>query len=514
MIATTNFLLRISFLLSLSSRQCRKLDHDDRNTSRSAMFAASAFVIFPRNDYIGMTNTRRRVDRKVLSEHQQIQQLQQGNFKRSNYPFGYDDQHNFHLKRRRLSTFVLKMTKQQNEQQQHQASGGMIMEEDDHYVWIAPTTLSDDIINKNGTMAQNEIIEDFAGVVLYDNKIQSQTQPDKNGENQYKRWLRISSLSLLPRQQQQENISEPTQRQTSKANLITNQTLSWCLNFVSKLKLCPWANASLSTPNAIRMKIVPESLALIELEDILRYSALELLRVTSDATGGEEEGGRVDPNAAITFVVIAPAAATTTTLSPSFYREEFQFESFLQSVVDIEDRWFDEADEIALKKERREAKDYDEEEGGEGFDVPLGDLITMAPFHPHWHFAPSSLFDDDDNQEECGRYKEEGEFNNYDDGNDAHSSNNSSMIKSGCEEDEEHPIDYEKRTPYPTISLVRTSAIVAGGDEKATQRIGRHNDDILNDVGLHVLREIFRDSVMRLKKDREDEKDGEENRRG
>mmetsp|Transcript_35849 Transcript_35849/g.52563 ORF Transcript_35849/g.52563 Transcript_35849/m.52563 type:complete len:141 (+) Transcript_35849:1139-1561(+) len=140
----------------------------------------------------------------------------------------------------------------------------------------------------------------------------------------------------------------------------------------------------------------------------------------------------------------------------------------------------------------------------------------MAPFHPHWHFAPSSLFDDDDNQEECGRYKEEGEFNNYDDGdgNDAHSSNNSSMIKSGYEEDEEHPIDYEKRTPYPTISLVRTSAIVAGGDEKATQRIGRHNDDILNDVGLHVLREIFRDSVMRLKKDREDEKDGEENRRG
>jgi len=111
------------------------------------------------------------------------------------------------------------------------------------------------------------------------------------------------------------------------AQHVATTTISWCTDFVaaSDLNLCPWAKKSLLSthaditagnnqhaaliPNAIRIKVVPQSEGLEEMEEVIRSSALELVRLTGGTSTGKHEIGQrvVDPNLAITFVVAAPS---------------------------------------------------------------------------------------------------------------------------------------------------------------------------------------------------------------
>jgi len=75
----------------------------------------------------------------------------------------------------------------------------------------------------------------------------------------------------------------------------------------------------------------------------------------------------------------------------------------------------------------------------------LGDDVIIAPFHPNWEFGADDSDDDmDDDQEEAAASS----------------------------------LNYEKRSPYPLVSLVSTRVVENAG-EAVTNTIGEHNRDVL-----------------------------------
>lgn len=204
------------------------------------------------------------------------------------------------------------------------------------------------------------------------------------------------------------------------------RNLRWCSDFVKVLNLCPWAKLSLKCKNGIRIKIIPQSVGLDGMEEVIRESAKELVHLTDDNV--------VDINAGITFVAALPNNAQRG------HNKDFQFEEFYDFCTDLEDRLFDEADEAqdAIEAGNSSATD----------DILIGDEVTIAPFHPQWYFSSKD--------DTVG----------------------------------ENPLNYEKKSPYPTISLVRTSVIVEAGEE-STSRIGIHNEEILNEHGAKKLGDLY-----------------------
>eukprot|EP00978_Attheya_sp_CCMP212_P010452 scaffold25330_cov51-Attheya_sp.AAC.4 len=300
------------------------------------------------------------------------------------------------------------------------------------------------------------------------------------------------------------------------ANEVARVTMDWCRDFVLPLHLCPWAKASVqSQSTAIRIKVIPQTHGFfatttpvrgggggggitrsssttttgrrmdmddIGMEPALRTAALELLLLTGQITlpssnnnknknknknddddmmSGPVSVKTVDPNVAITFLVAAP-------LPPkSFHDEykslelvkephlfEFEFENFYQSVTDLEDQLFEEADRFNEKNAQKQQGNNNPVNVKEYENGMLGDLITMAPFHPDWEFASEN-------------------------GNDS---------------DDHAAIQYEKKAPYPMISLVCTSAITEAG-EIVSQTIGQQNAETLTHMGPHALGQLFRSAI-------------------
>lgn len=243
------------------------------------------------------------------------------------------------------------------------------------------------------------------------------------------------------------------------ADYAVEATLRWCSDFVAKLNLCPWAKLSLAEQNAIRVKVVDQSLGIDSFEQIVRDSGLELLELTGHEEyssdddinmvargGGEKDVQCIDPNVAITFIIALPPPmhADVDYIDKELQNlPDFNFAPFHDFVFDLEDRLFEEADAFTEEDEVSQLHVSD------GAQVPIGDWITVAPFHEAWSFA--------------GDY--------------------------------DSPVAWEKRTPFPTVSVVRSDAIEAAGEE-ATSRIAKHNEEVLSDMGSHALRDLFQKDIL------------------
>eukprot|EP00986_Skeletonema_menzelii_P008389 scaffold3511_cov146-Skeletonema_menzelii.AAC.13 len=207
------------------------------------------------------------------------------------------------------------------------------------------------------------------------------------------------------------------------------------------------------------------------MEEIVREAGVQLtLATTRGGDGEEEDGGRIDPSVAISFIVLVPMNG----------RDALpDFGSFHEFFIDLEDRLLDECDDYwdaldAADEDDNGEVDEDEETKGNN-NVPnvnsLGCDITIAAFHPKWRFNGSNEQSDGD------------------------------------------AIDYEKRTPYTTISIVMSSVIESlmkeredggGNDEDgnasssapATERIADLNEKTLCSIGLERLKEIFDEEVL------------------
>mmetsp|Transcript_11942 Transcript_11942/g.21543 ORF Transcript_11942/g.21543 Transcript_11942/m.21543 type:complete len:258 (-) Transcript_11942:38-811(-) len=232
------------------------------------------------------------------------------------------------------------------------------------------------------------------------------------------------------------------------------------------------------------------------MEDIARDAGRHLEQITEDSYVG-----CIDASTAISFVILVDTkTATSSSLSgqhglPGLPAPNNNllpgFGTFHEFFLDLEDRLLDECDEYW---DRNDDDDDDEE----GDDSPLGCEITIAAFHPQWQFGSNdnNINNNDNNAEGRGT---------------------------------EQSIDFEKRTPYPTLSIVMSTAIDAlmkersttntknnnsndeddgdvdnvgddndGSDQSApaTQRIAALNEKTLKEIGVEVLRHLFDSEVI------------------
>jgi len=284
-------------------------------------------------------------------------------------------------------------------------------------------------------------------------------------------------------------------------------THRWADNFVRQLHLCPWAGSSLDKAGAICYWALlvdeedEERVVLNKMEEIVREAGVQLTLATSDDNeeDGEDDnnnGGRIDPSVAISFIVLVPMKRSTKSNNNALP----DFGSFHEFFIDLEDRLLDECDDywdlIDATEEHDNSKNNNKSDGDKNNKnneettnnnnkVPnvnsLGCEITIAAFHPKWQFNGGG-----------------GGSNSQSDGDAA-------------------AIDYEKRTPYPTISIVMSSVIDSllkeredgdgttneddngGGDGSsalATERIADLNEKTLCAIGVERLKEIFDEEVL------------------
>lgn len=233
-----------------------------------------------------------------------------------------------------------------------------------------------------------------------------------------------------------------------------------------------------------------ERVVLDKMEDIVREAGVQLTLATSNDNNkddnGERGGGRIDPSVAISFIVLVPIKRGTNSNCNALP----DFGSFHEFFIDLEDRLLDECDDYwdfidsTHEHDNSKSENYDEETIDKNTISnynSLGCDITIAAFHPKWQF------------------------------NDGNSSNEQSD-----DDGDAAAIDYEKRTPYPTISIVMSSVIESllkeredggGGGASddndgaasalATERIADLNEKTLCAIGVERLKEMFDEEVLR-----------------
>ncbi len=274
------------------------------------------------------------------------------------------------------------------------------------------------------------------------------------------------NLNNLFSESHQEKLSVSTSSYNPNLNLINEaaiKTFNWCSEFVLNLNLCPWAKQSLLSNNAIRLKVVDQHYGWYHMEQIVRESSLELKALTGE--------GIVDPYIGITFVIAIPnycnkddsfdVSSDVYTGLYTFENDDgdFDFLQFYENFSSLEEEFMD---------------DYHEN----GFSE-----VTIAPFHPEWTFAsPTNEF----------------EYTNKEEYHDENVSSKKYEREMESKAQQQDPLDYEKRTPYPTISIVMAKGIDLAGEE-TTAKIGEQNEATLTDLGYDMVKQIYHEEVLRKK---------------
>lgn len=181
-----------------------------------------------------------------------------------------------------------------------------------------------------------------------------------------------------------------------------NETWRWCAHFVAAHNLCPWAQKSVQTDQAIRIYVVEN------IEDME-----ESLQTVSERFYEDLKSSSIDPNAAIAFVVLAS-------------NSDWSFPDYYDWYLQEEDNWLDDAEED---------------------DNSIANHVTWAPFHPEYEFQ---------GDDEC--------------------------------------LQVEKRSPYPTVSIVSSAVIDSAGPSVTTQ-IAKHNEEILRKKTKTQWQQIYDASV-------------------
>lgn len=189
-----------------------------------------------------------------------------------------------------------------------------------------------------------------------------------------------------------------TQTEDLSLQRAADETWKWAAKFVAPLNLCPWASASVSASNAIRIYVFNEQ--------ALLKASLELI---AENFCEDIENGKLDANTAIVFCLLATPDA-------------WDFLDFYDWFYETEDVWLDVEDENHV-----------------------ANRVTLAPFHPEWRF-------DSDETED--------------------------------------PLNIEKASPYPTVTIVSSETIENAGEVKSAQ-IVEHNARILQSKTLTEWKAIY-----------------------
>lgn len=214
----------------------------------------------------------------------------------------------------------------------------------------------------------------------------------------------------------------------------TKLVANWCEGFVSALDLCPWARSSLRTPGAMRFFLVPPSREAMDgiMSESDPYEERRRMGEIVDAVAGRFQAeilatdGDDDEDAASSEAsALENAAIYFVVFLPNDETAATAAETAVlpESFYEFVD-WFTELEE-----------DWPEE---------LDDVI-VAPFHPAWEFGTVDGDEDADlaDLEAC--------------------------------------LDYEKRSPYPLVTLVSAGVVDRAG-ATATESIGERNRRVLMEI--------------------------------
>ena len=148
----------------------------------------------------------------------------------------------------------------------------------------------------------------------------------------------------------------------SMADQIATRTKAWCHEFIR----------SEEKRETVRFKIVPASFGLEGVEDTIREAALELLQA-DDAAAFTGTLVVVAPDTVDAYANPEELAAKLEEEDEYFFSDVVSFDAFWSFASDLEKRLHDEA----LEYEARRNEDWDE--------LPLGDYVTLIPFHPNYN---------------------------------------------------------------------------------------------------------------------------------
>lgn len=276
---------------------------------------------------------------------------------------------------------------------------------------------------------------------------------------------------------------QPPNLPTSAMNSI-KATHRWASHFVRRLQLCPWAASSLDTFGAIRYWILLvddnthgghdghdddvwyENIVFHHMERMVHEAGVQLEQITQPNSEKIECDTKksIDPSAAISFVICAPYNSSCRDDT------DVSFESFHEFFVDLEDQLLDECDDYWDGIDATWENENDDSRANDESDIPQCCKITIAAFHPNWRFNSQ-----------------------------------------GTDDMKVSAVDYEKRTPYPTISIVMSSAIDSlvpkddhdderkeSGSSVVTNRIAASNEQTLCGLGVDKLKEIVVNDVLRF----------------
>ena len=297
-------------------------------------------------------------------------------------------------------------------------------------------------------------------------------------------WKRVehtTQFSSAKQQQQQQLVPISA----STAETVTYLVRNWCEDFVLALDLCPWAKASLQTRGAMRFFLVPPSLQASKagtasemtleerydleefetqrmgwiVDDVAGRFQAEILNPTTTEIASSPMEPELESDDATDDVGGSPSQASVLEraaiyfvifLSPKDASSSPSSPLLSDSFPDFID-WFTEM----------------EDNWPDEFDD-----VIVAPFHPSWKFGNPSAGDYtvDSNPEAC--------------------------------------LDYEKRSPYPLVTLVSTGVVEKAG-MAVTEAIGEHNKGVL--MGIEAKKQ--RQQGLQGKQDEtEKEEDGDENK--
>ncbi|KAL7578198.1 hypothetical protein ACA910_012627 [Epithemia clementina (nom. ined.)] len=245
---------------------------------------------------------------------------------------------------------------------------------------------------------------------------------------------------------------------------IAQETWNWCSEFVVRYNLCPWAAASVANGERCMQIFLVEA---CDDEDdqelrferaVLLVSQLFYLHLSSTETN--TPAWTMDPTKAIAFVVQCPMASTHDDGDNSIEDMDagsltvWDFDSFNDWYLAAEeDMLNDSASLTVLPFELQVASGSCENDRPEF----LGDAVTWAPFHPRWRYARHGDYDDLD-----------------DDGS---------------------PVDLEKQSPYPMVSIV-SSQVIEDAGPSVTQQIALENERILSRKTMEEWQRLYKQAVF------------------
>ena len=244
------------------------------------------------------------------------------------------------------------------------------------------------------------------------------------------------------------------------ARRAAEETWNWCAKFVVPNNLCPWATASVRNSESSIQIFLVRGRGSIKTFERAVFLVSQLFQLQLSPRNG---ANALDPNKAIAFVIQCPPSGSSKSLEKDKDSLDigslWDFHSFYEWYQTAENDMLNDFGPLLVATLANSAgSDPSENEFAldEESETFLADVVTWAPFHPKWSYAGDDDLDAQRNED---------------------------------------PLDLEKQSPHPTVSIVSTRVIEEAGP-CATERIAFDNQRTLSNKTMREWRDLYNEALF------------------